>query len=127
MYFHTNALLAAAFFAQKASLLADRIVCADQLLNVRVAPIVLKKSPTNTSEAFPGNNDSIATHILNHRCVTKARRDWKLRVKLVLRLFQQNRPKAVIRTAAPGRDDPKAVTAAKGCHHHRRAGLSMAC
>jgi hypothetical protein len=62
--------------------------------NVRIAPIVLKKSPPNTLGPFPRNNDSIAKCISNHRCVTKARRDWKLRVKLVLRLFQHNPPEA---------------------------------
>jgi len=65
--------------------------------NVRFGSIVLKKSASNTSESIPRNNDSIATHILNHCCITKARHDRKLRAKHAFRLFQHNRPKADIR------------------------------
>jgi hypothetical protein len=74
---------------------------------VRFGSIVLKKSPPNTSEPFPRNNDSIATYILNHRCVTKVRRDRKLRAKHALRLFQHNRSKVAVASSEGAHETPK--------------------
>jgi hypothetical protein len=86
---------------------------------------VLKKSASNNPESIPRNNDSIATHILNHRCVTKARHDRKLRAKDAPRLFQHNRSGAVIRPCQPNvRFAPKAVIP-RALSQNKRQGDKM--
>jgi hypothetical protein len=53
VYFDRNTLLAAAFFAQKGSLSADRAMCGGKLLNVDFAP-----TPNGSLQLAPDNSNT---------------------------------------------------------------------